>query len=234
MYKKLNINWDEASEEYSNGASTYDLANKYSCRPSTVYNNLKNKGVRIRTRGDAQRINLPWEELYNEYVNGLSLSKLAKKYKTNKQTIRCNFIEKGYKTRPIKIFKYDWTKIYEEYVNGKSQSRLAIEYSCDKTTIRTHFKNIPIKKISHNEALRNERNGQWKGDWASDVSIHKWVRARKPKPDTCEICNLNKPYDIANVSGQYKRDINDFRWLCRKCHMISDGRINNLKKHDKK
>lgn len=39
---------------------------------------------------------------------------------------------------------------------------------------------------------------------------------------------ITKRLDIANVSQRYLRDISDWRWLCRRCHMISDGRVNNL------
>jgi hypothetical protein len=83
-----------------------------------------------------------------------------------------------------------------------------------------------------------EKNPQWKGDKVGYEGLHSWVRRNKPKPEFCEICNKRKPYDLANISGEYKRDINDFKWGCRKCHMKSDGRydiaINNLKKAEKK
>lgn len=75
----------------------------------------------------------------------------------------------------------------------------------------------------------NELNGMWKGDDASLVNIHEWVRRRKPKPKLCVMCKKNKPYDLANISQKYKRDVNDYKWLCRSCHMKEDGRINNLK-----
>ena len=54
--------------------------------------------------------------------------------------------------------------------------------------------------------------------------MHKWVRQHKPKPDLCEECGIKPPYDLANISGEYKRDITDYRWLCRKCHLDSEGR----------
>jgi hypothetical protein len=31
--------------------------------------------------------------------------------------------------------------------------------------------------------------------------------------------------------GEYKREINDFKWLCRRCHMKDDGRIKNFMKY---
>jgi len=73
-------------------------------------------------------------------------------------------------------------------------------------------------------------NPNWKGDNIKCMNaLHTWIRRHKPKPVFCEECHKNQPYDVANISGQYLRDVNDYRWLCRKCHMLSDGRMNNLK-----
>jgi hypothetical protein len=75
----------------------------------------------------------------------------------------------------------------------------------------------------------NEGNPLWKGNNVGRISLHEWIRNHKSKPDLCEECHKNKPFDLANISGQYLRDINDFRWICRKCHMLSDNRMKNLK-----
>lgn len=71
---------------------------------------------------------------------------------------------------------------------------------------------------------------RWTGDKVSYKGLHLWINKNKPKPLTCENCNQVKRLDAANVSGEYKRDINDFKWLCRKCHMIEDGRMEAFKK----
>ena len=55
-------------------------------------------------------------------------------------------------------------------------------------------------------------------------NIHNWVRTRLLKPKFCQICNVVYPRDLANISGEYKRDLSDWQWLCRNCHMTSDGR----------
>lgn len=65
-------------------------------------------------------------------------------------------------------------------------------------------------------------NGRWKGDDVGYFALHSWIRKNKPKPEFCVKCNKNKPKDLANISGKYKRDINDFEWLCRKCHYSKD------------
>lgn len=75
---------------------------------------------------------------------------------------------------------------------------------------------------------KNESNGMWKGADVTLQGLHRWVESRKPKPEFCEFCGIIPPYDLANISQEYHRDINDFEWLCRRCHMIKDGRLNIL------
>jgi len=87
--------------------------------------------------------------------------------------------------------------------------------------------NITKKKIGI--ANSGERNGMWKGNKVRYNALHNWINNHKPKPKFCERCGIKSPFDVANISGKYKRDVNDFEWLCRSCHMKIDGRINNLK-----
>jgi len=84
------------------------------------------------------------------------------------------------------------------------------------------------KKLKDNKKsllMRREKNHRWKGNKVGYISLHEWIESRKPKPEFCERCKKKKPYDLANISGKYKRDINDFEWLCRGCHMKEDGRL---------
>lgn len=73
------------------------------------------------------------------------------------------------------------------------------------------------------------KNPAWKGDKAGYGAIHDYVRSRKPKPNLCERCDIRPAMDLANVSQQYKRDLGDWEYLCRKCHMDSDGRNDRLR-----
>ena len=74
-------------------------------------------------------------------------------------------------------------------------------------------------------------NPMWAGDNVSNTALHAWVKRNKPYKELCEKCLTNKPYDVANISGDYLRDINDFEWLCRRCHMESDGRLKKFLKN---
>lgn len=83
-------------------------------------------------------------------------------------------------------------------------------------------------------SVSNEKNGMWKGNKAGLDAIHIWVLRNKPKPKVCECCKKNKPKDLANISQKYRRDIKDFEWLCRKCHMMKDGRLKAISIRNKK
>lgn len=104
---------------------------------------------------------------------------------------------------------------YNNYrFDNRSYIKIAKELNVNEKTVRRNFKILGIKKLRSNGNIKNIKY------------MHEWVRKNKPKPVWCEECFSRKPFDLANISGEYKLDINDFRWLCRKCHMISDGRIN--------
>lgn len=74
---------------------------------------------------------------------------------------------------------------------------------------------------------KESKNGMWKGNAVGYKSLHEWIRKHKPKSKICEKCLQEKPLDLSNISGKYKRDVNDYEWLCRKCHMFTDGRLVN-------
>jgi hypothetical protein len=69
-------------------------------------------------------------------------------------------------------------------------------------------------------AAYNNKNHLWKGDKAGYTAIHQWVRRRKPKPLICENCALHYATQLANISGMYRRDINDFKWVCGSCNKL--------------
>lgn len=104
-------------------------------------------------------------------------------------------------------------------------------YSCNNKYRTFKFSKSRNKKIS--KTTMGEKNHNWKGDKVGYQALHRWVERHKPKSKLCECCGKAKPYDLANISGKYKRDIKDYEWLCRKCHMKKDGRnikvLKNLK-----
>jgi len=76
---------------------------------------------------------------------------------------------------------------------------------------------------------KGENHYLWKGENVGYAKLHEWIRKNKPKPEFCEVCNKNLPKIVANISGKYKRDLNDFKWVCGSCHNRMDGLAKNLK-----
>lgn len=114
----------------------------------------------------------------------------------------------------------------KEFYPKKSVKFLEKFFLRKMTAIRTKAGRMGIKRDV--KINLNKTNGMWKGDKVGYTSLHEWVARHKKKPKLCEECKKNKPYDLANISGNYKRDIRDFQWLCRKCHMAKDGRLKNF------
>ena len=86
------------------------------------------------------------------------------------------------------------------------------------------------KSEEYKQSILAEKNHVWKGENVGYGSLHEWIKSRKIKPDLCEGCKKKKPLDLANISGKYKRELTDWKWLCRKCHMKEDGRLTALQK----
>lgn len=130
------------------------------------------------------------------------------------------------------------------YLIGKDKARNLLwfcECDCGGTTVqRTNTLNMGgvkscgcYRKEIAQKRMLNEGNPMWRGDFVNRMGLHVWVKRRKLKPEFCERCGKRKPQDLANISQQYKRDPNDYEWLCRKCHMNDDGRMERLKKRNK-
>jgi hypothetical protein len=64
-------------------------------------------------------------------------------------------------------------------------------------------------------------------------ALHIWVRHRLPEPEGCERCGRKAKLDLANISQEYKQDLDDWEYLCRRCHITGDGRIARLIKMGK-
>jgi len=96
---------------------------------------------------------------------------------------------------------------------------------CSRKCWYKHFKKI---------VKREEQSPNWKGDFVGRDALHDWVIKHKGKPRKCEDCKTTKAkfFDWANISGLYKRDLNDWKRLCRNCHVQFDKkeRVSKWKK----
>jgi len=99
---------------------------------------------------------------------------------------------------------------------------------------RLGMKNSPSHRSKISKALMgrfapwlfSERNVNWKGEEASLVAKHAWIKVRAGRPNYCEKCKTTtaKKFEWANISGKYKRDVTDYLRLCSSCHLKFDKR----------
>ena len=66
--------------------------------------------------------------------------------------------------------------------------------------------------------MYGENNIAWKGDNVGYEALHAYVRDRLDKPNVCPNCGEHKDLELSNVSYKYRRDLNDWKYLCAKCH----------------
>jgi len=77
--------------------------------------------------------------------------------------------------------------------------------------------------------MKGENHHNWKGDEVGYDALHDWITKNANKIGKCSICGASKDTkdgrtytQWANISGEYKRDIDDYRELCPSCHLYLD------------
>jgi len=98
------------------------------------------------------------------------------------------------------------------------KQKTAIAQNCQKCYLKSK-RNLCRDKLG-------KENLAWKGKDVGYKGLHLWVRANKPMSEVCEKCGKKLKLVVANISGKYKRDINDFMWLCYNCHLKYDDVVN--------
>jgi hypothetical protein len=132
------------------------------------------------------------------------------------------------------------TKFHRKCPTCKKQFKVAFwelktKKTCSFECSKIYKKTLPIpeeRKIKTGLALKGkylkEKSSQWKGDNASYESQHEWVRKEYIRihgklPTHCEHCGQEKNrLEASNISGQYKRTLSDYQFICNKCHYKYD------------
>ena len=91
---------------------------------------------------------------------------------------------------------------------------------------RTEAHRLAFAERVKNIARKEEKSPRWKGDSVGYTGVHLWMCRNYGKPSKCETCATEsaKIFDWANISGNYLRKREDWKRLCRSCHMKEDGR----------
>lgn len=72
--------------------------------------------------------------------------------------------------------------------------------------------------------LSGINNPNWKGKDVGYGALHQWVIYNFGQPRFCEQCKCSnrQMYHWANLSGEYKRDRDDWKRMCVPCHKNFD------------
>lgn len=80
------------------------------------------------------------------------------------------------------------------------------------------------KRIAKGFRWRGSEHHSWKGTDVKQAAVHNILRREYPKKGMCESCGKIGKTDYAYMHHPkpYTRDRNDYRELCRSCHLYQD------------
>ena len=136
----------------------------------------------------------------------------------------CGFTHSKYRMEKEGRMRLDRPQKFINKHQNRNRKHSA-EYGKKMSEIRKGKKIQPFseehkKKIG--DANRGEKCGAWKGDDVGIEALHEWVRSHFWPTRLCQMCMQVPPRDLANITGIYKRDFRNWRYACRRCHVIYD------------
>jgi len=147
------------------------------------------------------------------------------------------------KGNKINLGKRTGVYIYCGYCNTKSyktqsQIKNGAKYcsvSCARKAhppVWMHKNYTKERALKVSNSLKGKRTGEsnqeWKGDRVQYRALHNWVNRWKGKANSCsnDLNHKSTRFHWANISQEYKRELNDWINLCPRCHKQYDkGRM---------
>ena len=107
---------------------------------------------------------------------------------------------------------------------GCGKEVIGWNYKLQRPHMYIHGHNTIGWRFSKESGLNTygENHPSWKGDNVGYIGLHIWVRKNKLKPELCELCKTKPARDISNISHTYKRNLDDWWYLCKSCHISYD------------
>lgn len=152
-----------AKEYFENKLSTYEIADKYNCGSTTVYNRLKKNGYQLRNKSESHLHNdLNDDVLVKEYYgNGLNISKIAEKYNTGVSTVYKLFKKKGhqlkdncgnnttgyYRVTKHKSKRYKQRFVWRYQYTKKGKRRVIVSVDIKKLEKKVKAEGLPWRKL---------------------------------------------------------------------------------------
>lgn len=164
------------------------------------------KGIYIRTEEIRKKVSIQFKKLWQnpKFRKNMSLIKLG-----NKNALGYKHLEETKRKISLALKGKNFTKEHKRNISLKLKGR--------KLSEETKIKMSLAKK-----GKIAEKSNNWRGNKVGYSGVHQWISKNKLKPELCEECKKIKKLSLSNISGKYKRDNNDFRWLCYSCHKKFD------------
>jgi hypothetical protein len=107
-----------------------------------------------------------------------------------------------------------------EYFNKQKTGKYGLHGWC-----RACFKEYNAGRQQRHNASRNaQRHAFQKRFGINYEKLHVFIRMHKHRTNICVRCHAVGNTQFANISGEYKKDINDYEELCIACHHREDKR----------
>ena len=146
--------------DYKKGMNMSKIARKYKCSVTPIRRILKINDIRIRQTGEVNTLDLPTDQIFTYYQNGMSISKIARKYKCSK-----NAIVKRLKDNNVYRYREDidipLNEMILEYQNGMNSIQLGTKYNCNQQTIINKLKKVGITIRTKKELIQNFEKVGW-------------------------------------------------------------------------
>lgn len=132
-----------------------------------------------------------------------------------------------------RIGKCFWSEKTKKILSKKNSGKNNPFYN-KKHTKKTINK-LKNKKISEKQKIiirlanTGKNSHAWKGENAGNRAIHQWVERQKgkAKEHICVICKKEQACQWSNKNHKYKRNLDDWQTVCRKCHEKYDIKYND-------
>lgn len=113
--------------------------------------------------------------------------------------------------------------------NESERKKISIARKGIRSSQATEFQKgqVPWSLLNPDKIKRGENSHRWKGDDVGYGGVHQWVYKALGKPAVCTNCTKTdgskRSYHWHNISGEYKRDLDDWIRLCSSCHRKEHG-----------
>lgn len=134
------------------------------------------------------------------------------------------FLKNGLWHRKCDVCPKLITHKYKSQIRQKTCS-----HSCQLKGNKLRVGLTPVNAFKKGENVGAD-NHKWQGDNVGYFALHDWVARQLGRPKKCENCGAtkHKKFEWANLSGKYRRDINDWVRLCKMCHVLIDNSARGL------